>query len=122
MYIGGEIMANNESWGEILYYLDGQCYGIASNGATICCGAEKEVRDILSDPEENHVNPVINSILQIERELIKEAKENARPESTRCDVIYKGVSRNKRSGFMPHAQPERKNTRLAKTKQRLSVR
>lgn len=115
-------MANNESCGETLFYLDGQCFGIASNGATVCCGAEEEIRSILADSEKNHANPIINGILRLERELIKEATEGDRPESKRENVIHKGTGGNKRSGFMQHAKPERKNTRLVKAQQRITVR
>ncbi|MFC1987761.1 hypothetical protein ACFLVH_04380 [Chloroflexota bacterium] len=62
------------SWGEVIQYLDGLCFGIAPNGQTICLGKEAEIKEILADPGKRSINSVINEILELEREL--QAKES----------------------------------------------
>ena len=56
------------TWGEVVCYLDGFCYGIAPDGHTVCLGTEEEIKSLL---EENRRadNPLVNKILDLEREL-----------------------------------------------------
>ena len=64
-----------ESWGEVLYYLDGLCFGIAQDGRTVCLGKEADIKEMLANPTKRSINPLVNDIIDLERELIKQ-KEN----------------------------------------------
>ena len=66
---------HRESWGEVLYYLDGLCYGIAPDGQTVCLGKEADIKEMLANPTKCSINPLVNDIIDLERELIKQ-KEN----------------------------------------------
>lgn len=65
----------SDNWGEIIHFVDGWCYGIAPDGKTVCCGKEQEVKAILADPSKRSENPLINEILDLERKLREEQKD-----------------------------------------------
>jgi hypothetical protein len=68
-----------QSWGEVIQYLDGFCFGIAPDGRTICLGKEADIKEILDNPTQRSINPLVNDIIDLERELIKQKEsENGR--------------------------------------------
>ncbi|MFC1958650.1 hypothetical protein ACFLV6_01875 [Chloroflexota bacterium] len=62
----------HQSWGEVIQFLDGFCFGIAPDGRTICLGKEAEIKEMLADPTKRSINPLANDIIDLERELIKQ--------------------------------------------------
>jgi hypothetical protein len=66
------------SWGEVVYYLDGLCYGIAPDGRTVCLGAEVHIKTMLADPTKRADNPLVNEIIELERELMKRGNTNGK--------------------------------------------
>jgi len=74
----------SDSWssGEQIYYLDGFAYGLDSGGNTICMGTEQEIKATIEVPK--RINPVIDNIIEIERQIIHKEKEGygRRPEGT----------------------------------------
>ena len=67
-------MGKGKEQGEILYYLDGKCYGTASTGRTICLGDEPSVKEMLANPDKRTGNKIIDGIIDLEIQLRKEAE------------------------------------------------
>lgn len=67
---------SKESWGEVMFYLDGRAYGITDTGRTIDMGAEKVVKSVIADPEGRYNIPAFDQIIELERKLQKEKIEN----------------------------------------------
>ena len=102
-------MSKKEDWGEIIQYLDGECYGTAPNLRTVYLGAEDKVREMLTNPDKRTGNKVIDGIINLEIQLKKEG-ENGKQGSidakhtTRKPII----GNNKRIRFsraIGHKQP-----------------
>ena len=113
-----------QSWGQVVYYLDGVCFGVAPDGRTVCLGNESEVRQMLAGPAKRSVNPLINQIIDLERELSqKEELENARTGDVQVESSRgKRAIRTGRVRVRPTSHIEYKpvNTRHIKTRQRIS--
>ena len=67
-----KVSGARQSWGEVVQYLDGWCWGIAPDGKTICLGKEADIKEMLADPTKKSANATINEIIDLERELNKE--------------------------------------------------
>lgn len=66
---------HQDTWGEVIYYLDGWAWGITKRGETKCLGLEASVREAITDPKLLRNDTEVNEIIELERRLIKE-KEN----------------------------------------------
>jgi len=82
---------SHQSWGEIIQYLDGMAFGIAPDGRTICLGNESDIREILSDASVRSNSPIINDIIDTERQLIKQREgENGRQPELKRPSAFRG--------------------------------
>ena len=74
-------------WGEIVYFLDRWCFGIAPDLRTICLGKETEVKEMLVNPEKQSPNLIVNEILDTERNLREEINDGIqRPSAIRSRI------------------------------------
>jgi len=119
---GVRLMAKDE-WGEVVQFLDGWCYGVAPDGATICCGREDEVRAMLADQSKRSSNPVVDDILDLERKLQNEKEvENGKAgdiqaRSSRSQRVIR--TGNVRARPDAHTQYKPVDTRQTKTRKGL---
>ena len=60
-------MSVNEDFGEVIYFLDGMCYGIAPTGSTVCLGKEDDIREMLADESRRNGQLGVNDIINLER-------------------------------------------------------
>ncbi len=98
-----------QSWGEIIQFLDGLCFGKAPDGRTVCLGKEADVKEML-DKAKRSINPQVNDIIDLERELLKQKEqENGEPTITTKHTTRKPIiGNNKRirpSRVTGHKQP-----------------
>jgi len=111
------MMAKNEA-GEVIQFIDGYCYGIAPNLKTVCCGTEEEVKVILADPTKRANNPLVNEILDLEREMSKGGEDG----TTRANITEKRRSAVKRGGLVRGTQHQGRYTKKIATGKRLPIR
>ena len=65
---------DKRQWGEIIYYLDGWAWGIDANGTTVCLGRETAVKAAIANPKQVSGDPVIDAIIDLERQLLGPAE------------------------------------------------
>jgi len=62
----------DDDWGEVLQFVQGQCYGITPDGRTVFIGATEAVRETLANPNRRTGNDVVDEIVDLERRLSSE--------------------------------------------------
>ena len=107
---------HRESWGEVLYYLDGLCFGIAPDGRTMCLGKEADIKEMLANPTKRSINPLVNDIIDLERELIKQ-KENE--DGRQPDLKKPGAFRSRPARAFQHREA---NARRPSAGKRVAIR
>ena len=107
---------HKESWGEVLYYLDGLCFGIAHDGRTVCLGKEVDIKAILANPTKRSNNPLTNDIIDLERQLTKQ-KENE--DGRQPEIKRPGAFRSRPAGAFQHREA---NTRRSSARKRIALR
>lgn len=91
------------------------------SGETMCCGEEDEVRAMLVDLSKKTANPLVNDILNLERQLRKEAKGGTRA-NTDINIRKNTPKRDTiRSRFVRGAKLEGRHARILAKRKRLSV-
>ena len=81
------------SWGEVIQFLDGYAWGIAPDGHTVCLGAEADIKAMLADPTKRAANPLINEIVDLERELTERGIHEKQPELQRPGAFRSRTAR-----------------------------
>lgn len=106
------------SWGEVVYYLDGLCYGIAPDGHTVCLGAEADIKAMLADPTKRADNTLVNEIIDLERELTERGNTNGKqPQLQRPGAFRSRIAREvKHRTARTRQTPARKRLPVYSTK------
>jgi len=110
----------NHSWGEIIQYLGSMAYGIASNGQTVCLGKEGEVKEALLDSTKRSINPIINEIIDLERELVRQG-ENKDDRANTGESFRAIKARHQRSRPAKHSKRRAAGTKSTSFRKRLPV-
>lgn len=99
----------------IIQYIDGWCYGISAKGKLVCLGSEVAIKEMLASPTKRSINPLVNDIIDLERELIKENETDGR-EVKRPGNIRSGLIRgSKHREANPRRTSPRKRVAFYKT-------
>ncbi|MFH1925761.1 MAG: hypothetical protein ABIK32_04640 [Chloroflexota bacterium] len=111
--------ARDTSWGQIIQYDNGQAWGIASDLRTVYLGLEADVRAAIDNPELKCGEPIIDGIIDKERELKRSEGYEARNAAVRTLSSRKLrtiKSHNKRIRFTTAAKHKPFNTRQLKAR------
>lgn len=64
-------------YGHVMQYNDGKAWGVASDGSTVYCGKESDVKAAIANPKLKCGDPTIDGIIALERQLIEKAELEA---------------------------------------------
>lgn len=113
-----------KAWEEVLHFNDGNAFGVAPDGRTVCLGTETDIREMLADPTKRTGNPVIDGIIDLERELTKE-RESDSGQPTDINAKYTarkpGITDHKRIRPGRHVGHKQPNVGRPAKKQGLSL-
>ena len=105
-----------QSWGEVIEFLDGLCFGIAPDGRTVCLGKEADIKETLANPTKRSSNPLTNDIIDLERQLIKQ-KENE--DGRQPEIKRPSAFRSRPAGAFQHREA---NARRSSAGKRAAIR
>ena len=108
---------------QVIQFIDGVCWGVSPSGATVYCGTEQEVREMLEDKSRMPTNPIVREILKLEIKLQNEGEmENGRTAIQRNKITDQRSFITQRSGLMRNTKFEDKHTRLVTQGKRFPIR
>ena len=82
-------MSKEDSFGEVLNYIDGYAYGVSPEGRTVCLGTETDIRAILANPRKHPQNPTIAQVINLERQLVKQGQKQVSREQAKVKAEKK---------------------------------
>lgn len=62
-----------DSFGQVVQYLDGLCFGIAPNGRTVCLGTAADAKEAIAG-NKRFDDPTVQGIINLERKLNAEGQ------------------------------------------------
>ena len=101
------------TWDEVVYYLDGFCYGVAPDGQIICLGDEADIKAMLADPTKRADDPRINEIIDLERELTERGNTNGKQPQLQRPGTFRGRTAGKAKRGATHIKPSAFRKRLS---------
>ena len=115
-----ERILEKDKWGHVLFFQDGWCYGVVSNGSTICVGTDNEIQDMLTDKSKRSNSPVVNKIVDLEIKFREESINGTT--IIRESYAKKRRGSTKRGGLVRSTKHQSRHAKLSTTRKGVPIR